>query len=169
MDTLSDEGFVAFGGPAGNRDEVVLAIDAPDEAAIQARLALDPWTEVGLLRVISVDPWAIWLGGDEQIDVSRPLYLVAYGPGAGWDQTRSRREQDGWDAHAEFMDRLAGERVVAVGGPLDERRALLAMQHDDEQILRTLLARDPWVGGVLTVERVEPWSLWLLPRIAKLG
>jgi uncharacterized protein YciI len=164
MDSLWDHGFIAFGGPAGDRNEVVLVIDAPDEATIRARLALDPWTDAGLLRVISVEPWAIWLGGDEQIDTSRPLYLVAYGPGPGWDQSRSRREQDGWGAHAEFMDWLAGERVVAVGGPLDEQRAALVMRHDDEQTLRNLLARDPWAGGVLTVERVEPWNLWLPPR-----
>jgi uncharacterized protein YciI len=169
MDTLSEEGFVAFGGPAGNRDEVVLAVDAPDEATIRARLALDPWTEAALLRVISVETWATWLGGDQRIDTSHPLYLVSYGPGPGWDQTRSRREQDGWDVHAEFMDRLAGEGVIAVGGPLDDERALLLMQHDDEQILRTLLDRDPWAGGVLTIERVEPWSLWLPPRTDKLA
>lgn len=164
MDRLADERFVVFGGPAGNRGKVVLIVEAPDEANIRARLASDPWSSADLLRIVAIDPWTAWLGRDGHIDTSRPLYLVAYGPGPRWDRTRPRREQDGWDEHAKFMDALAAAGVVVTGGPLDERRALLVMQHDDEDTLRAEIVRDPWADGVLTIESVERWTLWLPPK-----
>jgi hypothetical protein len=64
------------------------------------------------------------------------------------------------------MDTLTAERIVIIGGPLDERRALLVMQHDSERVLRTRLDEDPWVDGVLMIDRIEPWRLWLAPRAA---
>jgi hypothetical protein len=166
MDALHDAGFIAYGGPAGNRNDVVLVVEAPDEATIRARFGPDPWTDAGLLRIAAIEPWTIWLGGDDHLDTTRGLYLVAYAPGPDWDDSKPRREQDGWDAHAGFMDDLAARRVVAVGGPLDERRALLVMQHQDEQTLRALLEQDPWADSVLRIERAERWTLWLAPRAA---
>jgi uncharacterized protein len=163
MDGLADEGFVAFGGPAGNQGKVVLIIDAPDEATIRSRLARDPWP-AERLGIVAIDPWTRWLGGDERIDASRTHYLVAYAPGPDWDGTKSRREQEGWDAHAEFIDALVDDGVVVIGGPLDERRALLVMEHDDEAALLARIVRDPWVNRVLTIEAVERWELWLPPR-----
>jgi hypothetical protein len=47
------------------------------------------------------------------------FYLVAYGPGPSWENTKPRRGQAGWDAHASFMDRLAEQGVVLLGGPLE--------------------------------------------------
>jgi uncharacterized protein YciI len=159
MDALADERFVAFGGPAGNENKVVLVVDAPDEATIRARLALDPWTPAGLLRIVAIEPWTVWLGGDERIDTARArvLYLVAYRPGPAWDHAKPRRDQAGWDAHAAFMDTLTEQRVVIIGGPLDEQRALLVVQLDDEPTVRARLAADPWANSTLDVEYVEPW------------
>ncbi len=165
MDALADERFLAFGGPAGNHNKVVLILDAPDKATIQARLARDPWTAAGMLRTVAIEPWTIWLGGDEHIQTARAtLYLVAYRPGPKWDHAKPRREQLGWDAHAAFMDALTEQRTVILGGPLDEYRALLVMQHDEHRGLRAQLATDPWYERVLTIECIEPWALWLPPR-----
>jgi uncharacterized protein YciI len=163
MDALAGERFVAFGGPAGNRNKVVLVIDGPDEATIRARLAVDPWTVADLLRTFAIEPWTIWLGGDERINPAHDttLYLVAYRPGPRWENTKPRREQAGWDAHAAFMDALAKRGVVILGGPLDEHRALLVMQHEDEDGLHEQLAADPWYDDVLTIEYIESWTLWL--------
>jgi uncharacterized protein YciI len=169
MDALADERFVAFGGPVVGQDKFVLIVEARDEAAIRARLALDPWTVAGLLRTLAIEPWTIWLGVDERIDTAldTTLYLVAYGPGPRWDATQPRREQTGWDAHATFMDALLERGVALLGGPIDAQRALLVMQHDDKDGLRTQLALDPWYDGVLTIEYIEPWTLWLhRPRAA---
>lgn len=168
MEALANERFVAYGGPAGDRNRVVLVIEAPDEETVHARLADDPWAPAGLLRTQAVEPWATWLGSDDRIDAPRPHYLVAYGPGPDWEHSKSRRQQDGWDEHARFMDARTDEGLVIVGGPLDERRAAVVMQHDDEPTLRSRVDEDPWAGHVLAIESVERWSLWLPPRARRL-
>jgi uncharacterized protein YciI len=91
-------------------------------------------------------------------------FLVKHVPGPRWDPARRRREQAGWDEHAAFMDGLTEEGVIVLGGPVgtgDGDYALLVCDAEDEEQLRARLADDPWAGGVLTVESVEPWSVWL--------
>jgi uncharacterized protein YciI len=63
MDGLVADGFVIIGGPVGDRQRKLLAIEAAGEPAIRARLAADPWVAMGLLQIGSVEPWALWLDG----------------------------------------------------------------------------------------------------------
>jgi uncharacterized protein YciI len=92
-------------------------------------------------------------------------YVVVSEQGPGWNPARSMREQEGWGAHATFMNALADERLVLLGGPLKgaaHHRAMLVTQAPSEPALRDRLARDPWmVSGVLRVVSVEPWELLL--------
>ncbi len=91
-------------------------------------------------------------------------FLVTLLPGPAWDRSRPRREQAGWDAHAGFVDRLAEEGVVVVGGPLgdpDYGPALLVVAAESVDAVREHLAADPWLGTILTVDSVEPWSIWV--------
>jgi uncharacterized protein YciI len=91
-------------------------------------------------------------------------YLVRRSKGPAWDHTRGRREQDGWDEHAAFMDGLAEEGVVVLGGPIGEgdgEDALLVVDAEDEAAIRARLAEDPWTEDMLTIESIEPWSVWL--------
>src|SRR5207249_9770316 len=55
-------------------------------------------------------------------------FLVKRAHGPSWDPSRPRREQDGWDAHAEFMDRLVEEGFVVLGGPVGEGDGDYALQ-----------------------------------------
>ena len=91
-------------------------------------------------------------------------YLVRLARGPRWDGSRGRRDQDGWDEHAAFMDALTDEGVVILGGPVGASLAddvLLVMDVDSEAAIRTRLADDPWMNGVLTIQSVEPWTVWL--------
>jgi uncharacterized protein YciI len=91
-------------------------------------------------------------------------YLVELARGPAWDHSRRRREQAGWDEHAAFMDGLTEEGVVILGGPVGEgdgENVLLVVDVDNEAAIRARLAEDPWAGGLLTIESVEPWSVWL--------
>jgi uncharacterized protein YciI len=91
-------------------------------------------------------------------------YLVRQARGPAWDPARGRRDQDGWDEHAAFMDALTEEGVVILGGPLGEdtdQDALLIVDVESEAAIRTRLADDPWMNGVLTIQSVEPWTVWL--------
>jgi uncharacterized protein YciI len=74
------------------------------------------------------------------------------------------REQVLWDAHAQFINALAAEGVVVLGGPIGEsgEETLLVIDADTEMMLRTRLAADPWTHvGLLEIARVEPWTILL--------
>ena len=91
-------------------------------------------------------------------------YLVTRVHGPSWDPTRGRREQDGWDEHAAFMDRLAEESFVVLGGPVGEGDgdyALHVVDAESEERVHARLAGDPWGPDMLTTAKVEPWSVWL--------
>lgn len=61
MDALVEEGFVILGGPVGDGEQSLHAVEAADENDIRARLAGDPWALAGLLRVGRTERWALWL------------------------------------------------------------------------------------------------------------
>jgi uncharacterized protein len=91
-------------------------------------------------------------------------YLVRQARGPAWNHARLRRNQDGWDEHAAFMDALTEEGVVILGGPVGEgdgEDALLVVDVESEAAIRARLADDPWANGMLTIKSVEPWSVWL--------
>jgi len=90
------------------------------------------------------------------------LVKIAHGP--GWDHSRRRRDQEGWDKHAAFMDALAEDGVVLLAGPVgggDREYVLLVVDMQTEAAIRDRLADDPWMDGVITIESVEPWSVWV--------
>jgi uncharacterized protein YciI len=91
-------------------------------------------------------------------------YAVTRSKGSEWDHSRPRREQNGWDEHAAFMDALAQEGFVVLGGPLGEGDgddALLIIEAEDEEAIRARLAEDPWPAEMLTTTSVRPWSVLL--------
>ncbi len=92
-------------------------------------------------------------------------FVVISEQGPAWDAARPMRQQPGWDAHARFMDALAEERFVVLGGPLrggPQHRAMLVVEAPDEATARRRLAADPWVrDGVLRTVSLEPWELLL--------
>lgn len=75
------------------------------------------------------------------------------------------RDQKGWPEHAVFVDALADERFVILGGPLGnyrKHRAMLILDAPNEEILRKKLAEDPWMrDGVLRTIEVYPWEVLL--------
>jgi uncharacterized protein YciI len=92
------------------------------------------------------------------------LFVVTQVPGPEWDHARPRRAQDGWGEHAAFVDGLAADGVVVLGGPLGNPEvgpALLVVRAESEEEVRRRLADDPWMETILTVESVEPWSIWV--------
>ncbi len=91
-------------------------------------------------------------------------FLVKHVPGPSWDHSLRRREQQDWDEHAAFMDGLTAEGFVVLGGPVgagDGDYALLVVDAESEAAIRARLEADPWADGILRVESVEPWSVWL--------
>jgi len=86
--------------------------------------------------------------------------------GPGWDASRQIREQDGWDAHAAFMDGLVDDGFLILGGPVGPgEQTLHAVEATDEAEVRGRFARDPWArAGLLEIGSLERWALWLDSR-----
>jgi uncharacterized protein YciI len=77
------------------------------------------------------------------------------------------RQQVLWDAHARFMNALAAEGFVVLGGPIGEggEETLLVIDSNSEATVRARLAADPWTQiGLLEIARVEPWVILLDSR-----
>jgi uncharacterized protein YciI len=95
-------------------------------------------------------------------------FLVEQAKGPAWDHGKPRRGQAGWDAHAEFVDALADDGFVVLGGPIGEGdgdNALLVVAAESESAIRARLAEDPWSDDMLTIESVRPWSVWVRAEV----
>ncbi len=94
-----------------------------------------------------------------------PYFVVIEEAGPRWDDKRSMRDQKGWPEHAVFVDALADERFVILGGPLgnyQKHRAMLILDAPDEGVLRKRLSEDPWMrDGVLHTIEIYPWEVLL--------
>jgi uncharacterized protein YciI len=91
--------------------------------------------------------------------------------GPAWNAALPLRSQALWDDHARFMNALAAEGFVVLGGPVgagaEFEAALLVIKAESEGALRARLAADPWTGaGLLEIARVEPWTILLDGRSA---
>jgi|SRR5438094_6862457 uncharacterized protein YciI len=92
----------------------------------------------------------------------RRYFVVIRKPGRVWDASRSMREQDGWEAHAAFMDALAEEGFIVLGGPLgDDARALHVVNAGSEREIEARFAEDPWSDEMLEIASIEPWTILL--------
>jgi uncharacterized protein YciI len=93
----------------------------------------------------------------------RGTFAVVREAGPGWDPARPLREQPAWPEHAAFMDALADEGFVVLGGPLaPDGRTLLIVGAQDEAEIRARFADDPWTPlDVLRIASVEPWEILL--------
>jgi uncharacterized protein YciI len=105
-------------------------------------------------------------------------FLVYEEQGPAWQPSRSMREQDGWDAHAKFVNALRDDGFLLLGGPHGPghpHRALLVVQSESESHIRARLSEDPWLrSGVLRTDRIEPWEVLvshdrLDPALEELG
>lgn len=91
------------------------------------------------------------------------MFAVRLERGGPWDWSRDLRQQDGWDAHAEFMESLVRDGFIVLGGPIGgEREILHAVDAPSEEVVRERLAQDNWhQNGMLTITSVEPWTILL--------
>jgi uncharacterized protein YciI len=75
------------------------------------------------------------------------------------------REQGGFEPHAQFMGKLADERVILAGGPLgdedDAPRVLHIMQAESKADIEVTLAQDPWGQDMLRTASIEPFTVLL--------
>ena len=90
-------------------------------------------------------------------------FVIVRVRGPAWDDQLPMREQDGWDEHARFMDELADEGFVVLGGPLGdgEQRFMHVCDAPGEAAIRARLDADPWTPEMLELQSVERWEVVL--------
>ena len=95
------------------------------------------------------------------------IFVVIRSRGPRWAQGRPLEEQEGWNSHAEFMDRLFAEKFILLAGPLETvSEALLIIRADTAEEIEARLAEDCWTrNGLLSTRLIAPWAL----RLGSLG
>jgi hypothetical protein len=91
-------------------------------------------------------------------------FVVLREPGPAWDRARPMRDQDDWDAHAEFMDGLAEAGFIVLGGPLgyDGLRFMHVVDAASAEEAAQRFDRDPWTPiDRLRIASVDPWDVLL--------
>jgi uncharacterized protein YciI len=90
-------------------------------------------------------------------------FAVLRATGPAWDPALPIEGQPEWPAHAAFMDVLADEGFIVLGGPLADRtRFLFLVSAGGEDDVRERLAADPWVPmELLEIASIEPWEVLL--------
>jgi uncharacterized protein YciI len=92
-----------------------------------------------------------------------PYFAVTRERGPAWDALRAMRAQEKWAEHAAFMNALADERFIVLGGPVGEAGSVLFLvDAESEEAIHARLAADPWTPmGLLCIRTIERWELLL--------
>ena len=95
--------------------------------------------------------------------MSSPLFATIRTRGPAWQSALPLERQAGWDAHASFMNALAREGFVVIGGPLEGTDdVLLIIRAGSPDEVRARLDPDPWTrNGLLRIKQISPWTLRL--------
>jgi uncharacterized protein YciI len=91
------------------------------------------------------------------------LFAVIRTRGNDWDQSLRLEQQPDWGGHALFMDGLASEGFIVMGGPLEDTRdVLLIVRAASEEEIAERLQDDPWAkSGLLRIRQISPRTLRL--------
>jgi uncharacterized protein YciI len=93
----------------------------------------------------------------------KKLFAVIRCRGDAWQAARSLEDQEEWRTHAAFMNGLAKEGFVALGGPLEGTSdVLLVVRAETAEEIVARLSADPWTGmNLLRISRIAAWNLRL--------
>lgn len=88
--------------------------------------------------------------------------------GGPWDWSKDMRRQEGWDAHAAYMDAIFDEGFLLLAGPLEgDRHTLWVVEAEAEDEIRRRMKEDPWsANGMLTPITFERWTI-VMDRLPK--
>jgi uncharacterized protein YciI len=100
-------------------------------------------------------------------------WVVRVQRGGPWDFSKDMREQEGWDEHAAYMDRIFDDGFLLLVGPLEDGVDVLwVVEADSKDTIRERMAEDPWApNGMLTPTRIERWDIVMdrLPKPNNIG
>jgi uncharacterized protein YciI len=164
---IEDPQFVAASGKA---DHAIVKFNGRDDSRVRGMVfevsdeelaRADRYEPAGYERISTVlaSGKRAWV----YAEAVPKLFAVFRTRGPAWQEGEPLERQAEWGAHAAFMNALAKEGFVVLGGPLDgSADVLLVVRAESPEAIRARLAADPWsVNGLLQVARVLPWTLRL--------
>jgi uncharacterized protein YciI len=91
------------------------------------------------------------------------LFAVIRTRGRAWLSDRGLEDQPRWREHADFMNGLAEEGVVVLGGPLEGTPdVLLIVRGESAEAISQRLGGDPWTHlELLRILSITPWTIRL--------
>ena len=93
------------------------------------------------------------------------LWLVRRRRAGPWDWSRGLRSQDGWDEHADIMERWVDEGFILLGGPIEDENGpevVHVIDAPSEEAIRERFAEDNWEqDGKLYTVSIERWEILL--------
>ena len=97
------------------------------------------------------------------VSVGVTYYVVVREPGPAWDAAVSMRDQAAWAEHAAFMDALAADGFIVLGGPLGNGAQFMhVVAAESAGEIEARLAADPWTPmQLLQTRSIEPWEILL--------
>jgi uncharacterized protein YciI len=97
-----------------------------------------------------------------------PRVIVIFRAGPAWG-SGPPEDQDGWDAHAEWVDALIDAGTFVMGGPLSDYSGSVSLLEGlSAAEARELIATDPFVlNGVFVIDSVHDWTVYVDELSAK--
>jgi uncharacterized protein YciI len=94
-------------------------------------------------------------------------FLLTFEQGPNYQPEKIFHDQDKWERHAKFFDKMFLQGKVTMYGPLtDASKVLVVVLGKSESSLRNLFKDDPFIkNGVLTLTHVDEWELHLNPDL----
>ena len=116
-------------------------------------------SSIGTSGAADAERWAAVVWEEEM----KTLFVVTRIRGQAWDASKPMNSQEQWPEHATFMNQLAADGFVMLGGPIgDEGNILLVVDAANENEIRSTLAHDPWSqSGLLEVQAMQRWTILL--------
>ena len=96
----------------------------------------------------------------------KKTFILLFDPGPNWDEKKEIEEQDYWDKHVKFVDKLFKKGKVVIKGPIIHYdRIVIIYDENNESEIRITFKDDPFIKhGVLYLESVMEWNIRLDQR-----
>lgn len=149
---------------SGKADPAIVRYNGRDDSGVKGTVfevseeelvRADGYKTVGYTRIPTVlaSGKRAWVYADARVK----LFAVFRTRGPAWREGEPLERRAEWGAHAKFMNALAQDGFVVLGGPLDE--VLLIVRAESPEAIRARLAADPWsASDPLRIARLVPWT-----------
>ena len=99
----------------------------------------------------------------------KKTFILLFDPGPHWDESKEMEQQEHWDEHVKFVDKLFEQGKVVISGPIAHYdRIVIIYDAKNESEIRITFKDDPFIkNGILLLESIMEWNIRLDQRKKK--